>query len=256
MLLRGCIVWGLILVCVCTANGQEEEALVEELQAAQVRLEVAAEGKAALTFVRPLVNVELSFIKRVCEPSVEQMKQIVWAATKAYLATGNLVQDENNNVRRFNNNNGVQLRGPNNELLSENPYGRVRRDALKYLKPILSQPQYETYVEEAKERDRFERATAIGLAIDMLDEKVGLTETQQSALTQTLMKDWQAIDLQWILNYVQNQQYLPPMPKDSLKKVLTPKQQKALDSFQQISISFGWGNQFGGEVKLDEEWIK
>ncbi|EMI57879.1 hypothetical protein [Rhodopirellula sallentina] len=206
-------------------------------------------------FVKPLVNAELSFVKRVCSPSSDQMKEIVHAAKAAYMECSDLVADGPMNAQGRANK-GWILRGPNNEQLKENPYLRVRRDAHTYLKPILSPAQYQSYIEEAAERDRFERETAIGLAIGMLDDRIGLTQTQYDELTKVLLKEWKEIDLQWIFHYTNNNEYMPPIPKPSLNKVLTKKQQKMLESIQNIRIMFGWNNGFGANIALKEEWLK
>ena len=84
----------------------------------------------------------------------------------------------------------------------------------------------------------------------------GLTQTQYTQLTEVLLKEWKEIDLQWIFHYTNNNEYMPPIPKPSLNKVLTKKQQKMLDSVQSISISFGWNNGFGANIVLTEEWLK
>lgn len=238
-----------------------EEALLEEVQLEEVEaveflgIPNLKMKNAPPKFIKPLVNAELSFVKRVCSPSSDQMKEIVHAAKAAYMQCSDLVANGPMNAQGRANK-GWILRGPNNEQLKENPYLRVRRDAHTYLKPILSPAQYQSYIQEATERDRFERETAIGLAIGMLDDRIGLTQTQYTQLTEVLLKEWKEIDLQWIFHYISNNEYMPPIPKPSLNKVLTKKQQKMLDSVQSISISFGWNNGFGANIVLKEEWLK
>ncbi|MCM2371950.1 hypothetical protein [Aporhodopirellula aestuarii] len=263
--------WMLIVLVCCSmqlARGQEEE-VVEVIEAdieAAVEAVVVEEFLAVppaaapknakpLTFMKPLFNLEISFINRVCDPTDDQMKEIVKAATVAYQATGDMVKDAGGAQIQIRANE-IQVRGPRNEHLSVNPYARVRDDARAFLKPILSEQQFDTYVKEADARDHFERATVVGIAIGMLDAKVGLSETQYAELTDLMMEGWTAIDLQSMMSYMHNEQYLPPIPSEMLKKVLSAKQKKVVDSTQQINLTVHFGNQFGANADFDEEWIK
>lgn len=204
-----------------------------------------------LKFLKPVVNVELSFIKRACDPSEEQMKAIVAAATEAYEATGDMIAEDPQRIQAGQ----VQIRGPNNELLNENPFHRIRRDAREYLKPLVSNEQYARYQTEADQRDKFERSAAVAMVVGMIDEKIALTDEQRPQTTDLLMEKWKDIDLQSIQNYVYNPQYVPQLPSGTIETVLTKRQWKAWESYTQVNfgMNFNLGNNPVG--LSDEEWI-
>jgi hypothetical protein len=208
-------------------------------------------NQKAPEFLKPLVNAELSFIKRVCDPNEEQMKAIVAAAQQAFDAMADMTVEGQANVIARNN---VRIRGPNNESLTQNPYTRVRKDAAKYLRPILRQEQLERYLEESKQRDDFERRAAIGIAVGLMDNKLILTEEQREQLTEELIAKWWGVDIQQMQMYLNNPQYAPQIPASSLSKVLTPSQLKLWRSFNSTNFSVHIGHQ--PQSVLNEDWIK
>lgn len=208
------------------------------------------ENQKAPEFLKPLVNAEVSFIKRVCEPDEEQMTAIVAAAQQAYQGMGNMVT-ENGRVVQVNN---ARVRGPNNESLTQNPYTRVRNDAAKFLGPILRKEQLERYLEESKLRDEFERQAAIDIAVGLIDDKLILTDEQREQLTEELIKNWKGVDIQQMQMYLYNPQYVPQVHIASLSKVLTQSQLKVWKSFNSTNFSVHIGHQ--GNTGLNEDWIK
>jgi len=206
-----------------------------------------------LEFLKPAVNFEISFIKRVCEPSDEQMKAIIEAATRSYQGTGNLVQEEGN---RLFDNNGFRVMGPNNEQLNEHPLRRIRSDALEYLPPIVSKDQFAIYKIEADLRDEFERSAAIEMIIGMVDEKLALTDEQRVKLNEGLMKEWKDVDLQSIQTYLYNPEYVPQLPAGTINKVFTKKQLEAWKSFNQTNFGVQFNQGQDGMGIEGEDWIK
>ncbi|TWU47303.1 hypothetical protein Poly51_51030 [Rubripirellula tenax] len=184
-------------------------------------------------FFKPLVNRELSFIKRVCRPTVVQMDAIVVEAKLAFDAMSDMVDGEQ---RRFVRNGKPSFVGPNQENVSGNPIQRVRSDAAKYLKRKVSDEQYAIYIDESQLRDEFERDAAIDIAISMIDRRVILTEKQRQALHERLMTGWKDVDIQWIQMYQMNPSYLPEMPDGLINPVLNPNQLKLMTAARQQHV--------------------
>lgn len=199
-----------------------------------------------------LVNIELSFIKRACEPSDVQMKAIVAEAKVAFKAMSDMIV---NNQRGFMIGEGT-FRGPNQELFDENPYVRVRKDAARYLKPLVSEKQHKKYVEEAKARDQFERSTAIDISLDLVDDLLLLTSDQRRMVYDKLMKDWTTIDFQILQMYLSNPQYMPSFPIDSFKKILEKPQIRLLTEASKRRISFNVTLRNEAQDEKGEEWIQ
>ena len=202
---------------------------------------------------RPLINIELSFVKRVCEPTEDQMTKIVAAAKEAHLAMASLVKPQNavQAIRAQ-----VMFMGPQGERMSINPYHRVREDMAKLLEPLVSPEQYAKYVEEARLRDEYERDAAVGIVLGMIDAKLALSADQRKAIYEKLMEEWKDIDLQWLQNYRNNPQYMPQMPDELISPVLTERQKELwiAATLQKVTMyaNLGQGNPAG----FTEEWLK
>jgi len=172
--------------------------------------------------LRPLINDELSFVFRACEPTDKQMKAIVAAAKEAHKAMASIVTERGRRV--VVRNTGVIFLGPNHEQLAVNPYQRVREDFAKLLQPIITADQYARYVKEAKLREAYEREAAISIVLNMIDARLILTEEQRSQLFQKLLAEWEDAEFQWLQNYRRNPQYVPQLPNDMITPFLTPDQ--------------------------------
>lgn len=211
--------------------------------------------KDAPECLRPLINAELSFIKRVCEPTDEQMKAIVEAAKEAHKALASIVTPQGVPVP-FQPNGGAMFMGMQGERISTNPYLRVREDIAKLLEPLVSAEQYAKYAEESKLRDVYEREAAVGIVLDMIDAKLVLSVDQRKEIFEKLMKDWKEVDLQWLQNYRNNPHYMPNLPEQLIAPSLTDSQKKIWTVATQQKVTMyshiGQGNPSG----FVEEWIE
>ena len=254
---NGCLAAFLLLLAPLVAIGQELPAKVlAPVAVAPVVEAVKATKKASKKlepppeFLKKLVNSELSFVKRVCHPSDDQMSAIVEAATRAYQKMADLINEPN---QQFFVGNKIRIMGPANEQLKENPYTRIRRDVKQYLKPLVSTKQFQQYEAEAKARDDFERTAAIQIVVGIIDSKLVLTEDQQTQLQDQLMKGWKNIDIDWLKRYLFNPQYLPQVPDKIVTDILTPPQRKSWETFQKTQMSMHLGMQQNAGIR--EEWI-
>jgi len=205
-------------------------------------------------FLKPLINLELSFIKRVCDPSDDQMTAMVKEAENVIGVMSDIVGVPGQ--VRMGGDVGALFRGPNQEQLVGNPFHRVRTEMAIFVKPILTAEQYDRYFEESKQRDEFEREVAVGIAVELLDSKLVLTSEQRTQLTDKLMQGWKQVDFQWLQSYQNNPQYLPTMPSDLIEPILTSTQKKLWNAVNRTRVTLhvymGNANSFG----LEEEWIK
>ncbi len=205
-------------------------------------------------FLKPLVNSELSFIKRVCRPTVNQMDKIVVEAKTAFDSMSDMVQGNNQPFVRVGE---IRFMGPNQEQLSGNPYGRVRRDAMKYLKPILSEKQFQSYVDETKLRDDFERGAAIWVVIDLMDNKLVLTIEQRQKLYEKLLAGWRDIEISSIQNYVSNPNYMPQVPNNLVDPVLSTEQRSLWNAASQTRVQFQVSiREDNTTFLIHEDWIR
>lgn len=231
-----------------------EEQEVVAIQAVGLAPAIQAREKdAPLEFLKPLFNSEISFIKRVCKPSDEQMTAIIAAATQAYNATGDMVSDPNQQLVVGNH---FRFLGPGNEQLNQDPYYRVRRDAAVYLQSIVTDEQFARYQTESKQRDKFERKAVVGIYVGLINAKIPMTEQQQSEMNVLLMDEEDSLDIASVQVYVHNPQFLPKLPAHVADKVFNKKQLASWKSLNagQLSFSSSVGN--NPEMSIAEKWIK
>jgi hypothetical protein len=151
--------------------------------------------KPSIAFLKPLVNVELSFAKLACELTNDQMKPIVAEAKKAHQAMADIVIKQEAAGDDFFTKNNVIFSGPNEQLMVVNPFKRIRDDVAKLLKPLVTEEQYAKFAEESRLREEYERETAVQLLLNLLDLKLVLSAEQRKRLHEKLMAQWQDLDL-------------------------------------------------------------
>ncbi|KLU01520.1 putative signal peptide protein [Rhodopirellula islandica] len=228
-----------------TKEAIQEFNVLNRLVAQKVKAE--AKQPKPPEFLKPLVNAELSFVHRVCEPTDEQMKAIVESAQEAFDEMGDLL---------FNNARVAQLprfHGLNGETLNANPIRRIRDDTLDFLPLLLTEKQFQKYKQESSQRERIEREAATDYLVTLLDSKVVLTDVQQRKLRTVFLSEWLDLDVEWIGNYANNPNFVPVIPSNLLRKVLNTDQQAAWATFQQVSMGVMIGQ--SPERFLEKEWL-
>jgi hypothetical protein len=205
-------------------------------------------------FLKSLINVELSFLKRACEPSDEQMRRLVEGAKEAHQKMGSILQGAPNPAGVAFRRHSIHLFGPNNERLVENPYQRVRKDVAKCAKAILDDDQHERYLKEAATRSRFEKQVAVDIVLELVDEKVVLTAQQREQLSEKMMSGWEGLGVVQLQRYLNDSQYVPNGATEFLSEVLTAKQLAVWRTHR--AVSFAERIQVVDDSGLGEEWIK
>jgi hypothetical protein len=218
----------------------------------RIRQELAI-GNPAPDFLKHLINAELSFVKRVCNPTDEQMTALVAAAKDSLGELAKIVVDQLPRVNQLGRNPEMFV-GPNNERMAVNPFKKVREHVGKLLQPLVSAEQYSQYIAEAKTRDEYERDAVVENLVEMLDRKLVLSRDQQIRLKYVLIDDEDLIDLHTLRTYSSNAQYLPQLPDNLIIPILTEIQKQLWSSLSRVSIqqSITEHNPTG----FDEGWLK
>jgi hypothetical protein len=204
--------------------------------------------------LRPLINAELSFVKRVCEPTDEQMTAIVEAAKEAHKAMASIITEQGQAIAWRPGD--AMFMGPNQERISTNPFRRVREDIAKLLKPLISAEQYAKYTEEAELRDLYEQDAAVGIVLDMIDSRLVLSVDQRNEIEKKLMTGWKELDLLWLQNYRHNPQYMPTMPDQLITPSLSASQRALWTAATQQKVTMYANLNQGNSSGFTEEWIK
>ncbi|MEP3932468.1 hypothetical protein, partial [Rhodopirellula bahusiensis] len=147
----------------------------------------------------------------------------------------------------------LRFHGVNGETLKSNPIRRVRKDTMDFLPLLVTEKQFQKYKQESSQRDRIESEAAADYLVALLNSKLILTKVQQRKLRTAFLDDWTELDVEWINNYVNNPNFLPIIPSNLLRKVLTTDQQAAWSSLQQVSMGVMIGQ--NSERFLVKEWL-
>ncbi|HBJ35936.1 MAG TPA: hypothetical protein DDZ51_14545 [Planctomycetaceae bacterium] len=182
----------------------------------------------SIAFLKPLVNVELSFAKIACELTDDQMKPIVAEAKKAHQAMADIVIRQDAAGDDFFTKNNVIFTGPNDQLMVVNPFKRIRDDVAKLLKPLVTEDQYTKFTEESRLREEYEREAAVHFLLNLLDLKLVLSTEQRKRLHEKLMAQWQDLDLHILDSSIMDQNDFPPAPDHLIIPELNDSQQKLL----------------------------
>lgn len=201
--------------------------------------------------LRPIFNCELSFVKRVCELSDDQMAPIVKAAREAHKALASFVIDMDE-LHRFGERR-VHFVG-DDKAFKANPYAKVRSEFVKLLVGLISEQQYQAYLEESRLRAEYERQTAIRLAIDRLDERLGLAAEQRTRLLQELTDNWPDVDYHVWEYHVMDPSGFPGVPTRIVNPILTESQCDTLKLIKPTSVYVYLDHEF--PILAVEEWIK
>lgn len=234
-----------------TSSAEAQNQPFALVEAVQVNDQEAAEGDPPKTpaVLKSYVNAEISFIKRVCDLSDEQLKMVVESAEQAFEEMNDLVAPQNQVIRVAQ----VHYRGVNGVSFKGDPVKRVRQDAEEYLPLILTEAQHQKYTRESSQRQRAEQEAAADCLVHLVHSKVFLREHQRKKLRDVFLEEWESLDINWVWNYLNNPQFVPIIPSGLLRETLTTEQKAAWSSFQQVSMSVMVS---GSQISLDEDWLQ
>jgi hypothetical protein len=203
--------------------------------------------------LRLIINCELSFVKRACELSDDQMAPIVKSAREAHKAMAGFVIDTDE-MRPFGERRIHFL--VDDRFFKDNPYTKVRTEFAKLLIGLVSEKQYQQYLEESRLRAEYERQTAIRLAIAALDEKLGLAAEQRTRLLQELAVNWPDIDYHVWEGHALEQSAFPGVPTRIVNPILTESQRDTLQSIKPSTVYVYIDHESFFPLLETEEWIK
>lgn len=203
--------------------------------------------------LRPLVNVELGFIKRVCDPTDEQKQKIAAAVEESLEAMSDIVGAPQKPFGGFGGG-VVMARAANGQELKENPSTRIRRDLADTIRPLLSEQQFAAYETELEKRDQFRREAAVSMAVELIDRHLALTDDQRLRITERLLEKWQGAENLSMQTYVNNPQYVPPAPEVVVQPELDDAQRRAWKSLNKVQFPIQLSNTMAAQ--WDEDFLE
>ena len=196
---------------------------------------------------RPVLKVELSFAKRVCDLSDEQLQAAI-AEGKAVLTEFAANPKNANAPQAFFLFNGFgQARAP------ARPRDSLEKLLQSKIDATLNEEQRKVYKLELKDRELFRRRAIIGVLVGNLTQKLDLSVEQGEQIGESLEEKWStnwAPDLEVIENY--SQQYFPQIPNNTIVPHLDANQKKLWNGLQKVNFSHGHGGFHQDATVIDD----
>ncbi|MBC8114866.1 MAG: BON domain-containing protein, partial [Candidatus Saccharimonas sp.] len=151
---------------------------------------------------RPILTMELNFIRQMCDLTPEQRPKIKAAGEASVTEAARKMAEMQ--VR--------QMRVAVAQNSQPDPR-RIIRDALaKVLKETLTPEQMAKYTEEATKRTALRKRAAILSVVALLDSTMCLTVEQRDKITESISSGWQDKWEQWLMMSAYGGQYFPMVP--------------------------------------------
>ncbi|MCA9032226.1 MAG: hypothetical protein KDA66_15525 [Planctomycetaceae bacterium] len=208
----------------------EPEAVMKDEVAEEVDPEFSNEFTPILTQV---LNSELFFVYKVCRPSEAQLKSLRDAG-KLEIAR---IAKEYGRLQA-NNRTGKWAEWPNARE-------RICRVIASTLQDELPDEKFSNYQREVAARFDAQRTAARGMMLNLLDDRVFLTNNQADEIDQKIKEQWND---DWSRNLMvfSYPQYAPRPSPDSIKDALDEQQLKLISNERHFgNISFGWQTDLG-----------
>lgn len=169
----------------------------------------------------PMAAFELSFLKRTCDPSEEQLKKAETIArdqldkySTNWKEQGN--KDEQRQIA-FAINNGARIQAQAIQpaaiaKIVSNLYDPMTNSLRSEFEGLLDESQQTAYQKELKTRDEYEQKAIIDFLLVILDDKLNLTEKQSEKIADGMRARWGE---GWVppLSLMANfGEYFPPIP--------------------------------------------
>ena len=163
--------------------------------------------------LRPLLRVELQFLRAVCAPTPEQQPVIDYESQRSFNAI----------LRKYE-----KYENTSNPALAEfDPRAALRMELNRLVEQHLSAEQALAYRRECVSRAAAHRQSAILNVLAILDERLLLTFEQRVSLQRSLEANWQDAWCASLESFMYNEDgNLPPIPDRFVVPWLTSKQRK------------------------------
>jgi hypothetical protein len=188
-------------------------------------------AQQVLAQLRPRIQVELIFVKRVCAPNSDQLRQLKEGLEK-------YVRDSTDDFEELR-----QGRGGRQESASVPAARRLQEKLAVLIQSDLSREKADRYRDELRKRDADEHAMCACALVAFLDRELLLSAKQRESLNAALAAKWDDSWCQTIeMGIMQGQQYVPSVPDELIEPHLNAAQTDLWESMQKVGL-INWGFQ-------------
>jgi hypothetical protein len=201
---------------------------------------------------RPLVRAEILFVRKVCEPNIDQLRAINREATAVLKEVVTRMAEDRGRimVRQVG-----QPRAVHSQQADAN---KLLRDGLAAaVKKHLTAPQWTLYQAEVEKRNETQKKWAVHYLVDTLDRELCLSDEQRAMIAESLAAHW---DDSWTfcLDYLLfGNQFFPAGIESYVSRPLNDNQKKVWQGAQRMGGFWAFGspmNSFGQDGdNLEEE---
>jgi hypothetical protein len=212
-------------------NGRLAPGQAVNIAPGQAALNQAAWRQQMLQQLHPLVQIELLFVKRICAPTKDQMRQLKEDLEK-YIKDQS---DEFIQIQQGRDGRAGSLVSKARALLQEHLTAAVEQR--------LSRESAARYRSELEKRDANERAVCARSLVAILDRELCLSARQREALRAALTAKWDDAWTQLVeMGVMQGQSYIPSIPDDLIEPQLETAQTEVWQNMQKLG-NINWGFQ-------------
>jgi hypothetical protein len=184
---------------------------------------------------RPMLTVELNFIRQTCELPVAQRPK-VRKAGEAALADVCKKMAENQLRHMVPGGGAVQAVTP------PDPRQTIRSALKKALQETLTPEAFAKYSAELDQRSATRKHAAITSVVARLDGAMCLTVEQREKIEASINAAWQDRWEQWLYLNIYGDQYFPIMPDEAVVSHLNQDQKSIWSGLQKVDFGFWGGN--------------
>ncbi len=199
--------------------------------------------------VQLVVNSELHFMRKVCQPTAKQYESLKLVGDRAAKNTVRKIAQVQKKMQQ-----GVQ---PGQQIEWPDPRSVVSELLVKEIAATLSVKQAEQYqLELAKRADARKRVALLNL-VAKIDKDLLLTGEQRTKLSESLTTNWKSAWVQQLEVFVYGDQFTPILPDEHVLPFLNEKQKTIWKSAPKNQNQFwGWmGFGFMQGVAIEEDGV-
>jgi hypothetical protein len=213
-------------------RGQNIEQLRQAQAVRMVQINQRNE-QATLQQLRPLLQIELIFVKRICAPTPKQMQEIKQDGLKELAEACQQFMGQRNAFQ----NGRARLSGEARQVMQEKLAASVRSH--------LSPDQASHYETEIRKRNTNIREVCARNLVVILDHELSLSAGQREKLCAELAANWDDAWTQAVaFASINDQELIPNIPDDLVYPYLDAAQQTLWNSLPKTGF-FNWGIQPG-----------
>ena len=208
--------------------------------------------QTAIQQLRSHLRVEYHFIRRACELTPEQRRQIARAGERALRETAAQNVGRNLNAAQVVIVNG-QAR-PSIPRFTD-PMKPISEGLARAVERYLTPDQIARYKDEVKRRDAHWKQVGLEAILARLDSDLLLTENQRDEIMDSLSDHWDEMWAQSVTALMNLEHYFPPIPDERIVPFLDGPQKEIWNASQpnRRVVRFGIGGNRGDNGIEDEE---